>query len=406
LRPPQARAFALTWVSYASYYATRKNLSVVKSRLDDEFHVGVGWLGAIDTAYLVAYAAGQFLNGAMGDRFGARRMIALGMLLSAAMSAIFGASSLPWVFLIAFGANGIFQATGWPNTVKTMGNWFGRGVRGRVMGIWSTNYQVGGLVATAAAAYLLTHFGWRAAFFVPAAWTAGIGILVLLLLVEKPQDAGLPAPEGSGDSAASTTDRARSPFGAMIRRPSLWTLGGAYFGLKLIRYSLLFWLPFFLTRQLGYEPGTAGYLATAFEAGGIAGALAVGWAADRWFAANPLRIVVPVLLGLAGAFLALRVLAPVGPAAVVASLAAIGFLLFGPDTLISGAAAQNLGGGRATASAAGIINGFGSAGAACQGFLTATVSQAWGWDALFLVFVAVSVLSASALVSLAWKREF
>jgi sugar phosphate permease len=90
----------------------------------------------------------------------------------------------------------------------------------------------------------------------------------------------------------------------------------------------------------------------------------------------------------------------------VASLAAIGFLLFGPDTLISGAAAQNLGGGRATASAAGIINGIGSMGAVCQGFLTATIAEAWGWDALFLVFVAVSVVSAAALLSLAWKREF
>lgn len=405
---PQARAFALTWVSYASYYATRKNLSVVKSRLDDEFHIGVGWLGAIDTAYLVAYAAGQFLNGALGDRFGARRLIASGMLLSAGMSAIFGASSSAWLFLIAFGANGVFQATGWPNNVKTMGNWFGRGARGRIMGIWSTNYQLGGLVATAAAAYLLTHFGWRSAFFVPAAWTAGIGVLVLLLLVEKPQpkDAGLGAPQSSCDPVASTTHPGRSPFGVMIRLPALWILGGSYFGLKLIRYSLLFWLPFFLTRQLGYEPGTAGYLSTAFEAGGIAGALAVGWAADRWFVANPLRIVVPVLLGLAGAFLALRAVAPLGAAGVVASLAAIGFLLFGPDTLISGAAAQNLGGGRATASAAGIINGIGSMGAVCQGFLTATIAEAWGWDALFLVFVAVSVVSAAALLSLAWKREF
>ena len=403
---PQARAFALTWVSYASYYATRKNLSVVKSRLDDEFGIGVGWLGAIDTAYLVAYAAGQFANGALGDRFGARRLIAFGMLLSAGMSAAFGASSSAWLFLIAFGANGVFQATGWPNNVKTMGNWFGRGVRGRVMGIWSTNYQLGGLVATAAAAFLLTHYGWRSAFFVPAAWTAGVGLLVLFLLVEKPGDVGIAAPQASADPVASSTDPVRSPFGDMVRQPSLWILGGSYFGLKLIRYSLLFWLPFFLTRQLGYEPGTAGYLSTAFEAGGIAGALAVGWAADRWFAANPLRIVVPVLLGLAGALLALRVVAPLGTAGVVVGLAAIGFLLFGPDTLISGAAAQNLGGGRSTASAAGIINGLGSMGAVCQGFLTATIAESWGWDALFLVFVAVSVVSAAALLSLAWKREF
>jgi len=90
----------------------------------------------------------------------------------------------------------------------------------------------------------------------------------------------------------------------------------------------------------------------------------------------------------------------------VASLAAVGFLLFGPDTLISGAAAQNLGGGSATASAAGIINGFGSLGAACQGMLTAFVSERFGWDALFLVFVAVAALSTIVLLPLAWRPRF
>jgi len=103
------------------------------------------------------------------------------------------------------------------------------------------------------------------------------------------------------------------------------------------------------------------------------------------------------------------VAAPHGPAAVVASLAAVGFLLFGPDTLISGAAAQNLGGGSATASAAGIINGFGSfgsLGAACQGMLTAFVSERFGWDALFLVFVAVAALSTIVLLPLAWRPRF
>src|SRR5262245_25208031 len=108
-RRMQVRVFALTWISYASYYLGRKGLSVVKSRIDDELHVGVTALGAIDTAYLVAYAIGQFVCGALGDRWGARRMIAWGMLASAAACLVFGASSSVWIFLAAFAANGLFQ---------------------------------------------------------------------------------------------------------------------------------------------------------------------------------------------------------------------------------------------------------------------------------------------------------
>ncbi|MCC6525488.1 MAG: hypothetical protein IT373_22750, partial [Polyangiaceae bacterium] len=54
-------AFALTWLAYASYYLCRKNFGVVKAKLDlDE-----GWLVAIDTAMLAAYAVGQFASGAI-----------------------------------------------------------------------------------------------------------------------------------------------------------------------------------------------------------------------------------------------------------------------------------------------------------------------------------------------------
>jgi sugar phosphate permease len=176
--------------------------------------------------------------------------------------------------------------------------------------------------------------------------------------------------------------------------------------MKLIRYSLLFWLPFFLKRALGYDEGTAGYLSTTFEAGGIVGALLIGWIADRFFTHNPLRLAAAVIFVLAGSFLLLRLAGPLGIWAVGANLALIGFLLFGPDTLLCGAVAQNLGREHATGSAAGLINGFGSTGAALQGLITAAVSQAWGWNALFLFFVGFALISAAALLPLAWRKRF
>jgi sugar phosphate permease len=407
LRALQARAFSLTWLSYASYYLTRKNFSVVKSRLNEDLGISVAALGGIDTLYLGLYALGQFLTGSLGDRVGARQMIGLGMLATAAASVLFGFGSHAWVFGLAFGVNGLLQATGWPNNVKAMGAWFGRRSRGLVMGVWSTNYQLGGLLATAIATWLLTHYGWRSAFHVPAVWVALVGGAILMLLVEKPADRGLALPqEAEPTPQPAFTPEARSPFGEMIRLPELWILGGSYFFMKLIRYSLLFWLPFFLKRALGYDEGTAGYLSTTFEAGGIVGALLIGWIADRFFTHNPLRLAAAVIFVLAGSFLLLRLAGPLGIWAVGANLALIGFLLFGPDTLLCGAVAQNLGREHATGSAAGLINGFGSTGAALQGLITAAVSQAWGWNALFLFFVGFALISAAALLPLAWRKRF
>ena len=408
LKRLQARAFTLTWLSYASYYLTRKNFAVVKTTLLGSYGMTQFQLGVADTLYLAAYALGQFVNGALGDRFGARRMIGIGMLGTAAIAIAMGASSTGLAFIVLFGLNGFFQSTGWPNTVKAMQPWFTRRSRGMVMGIWCTNYQVGGLLATALATVLLIHVSWRAAFFVPGMWVAGVGMMILFLLVERPQDRGLPPVEPSeaapGREAGPNRTSGLAPFLRMLRIPAIWSLGGAYFGLKLIRYSLLFWLPFYLNQALGYDRGAAGYLSTAFEAGGIVGAVLVGWASDRFVPNRRGLILAPMILVLAGALVVFQEVGSWGEGALVASLALVGFLLFGPDALISGAAAQDIGGGEAAGSAAGIINGLGSTGAVLSGIFTATISEAFGWQTLFWVFVAFAVLSSLALVPMAFRK--
>jgi len=409
LRRLQARAFSLTWFSYASYYLTRKNFSVVKSRLNSDLGLSIEMLAFIDTLYLVLYAVGQFVNGALGDRFGPRRMIALGMWASALVSLWFGLSSVPLAFAMAFGLNGFFQATGWPNNVKAMEPWFDRRTRGAVMGLWCTNFQLGGLVATALATYLLINYGWRMAFMAPAVWVAVVGLALFLFLIERPEDRGIspvkPETENPKTNELMPAAAGRAPFLEMIRIPALWALGGSYFGLKLIRYSLLFWLPFYLNRALHYTEGAAGYLSTAFEAGGIIGAIIVGWVSDRYFSKNRLRLVVPLLFALAGSFLVYLMISPLGKLPNVLGLGLIGFLLFGPDALISGAVAQDIGRGRATASAAGLINGLGSTGAALQGIFTAYVAKMWGWHFLFYAFVAFASLSALAILPLAIRKK-
>jgi sugar phosphate permease len=262
----QLRAFALTWLGYASFYFTRKNLAVCKSRLHDEVGISIAALGTIDTAYLIAYAIGQFTSGALGDRLGPRWLLTIGMLGSATVSLVFGTSSALLPMFLAFTLNGFFQSTGWPGNVKAMQPFFATSQRGRVMGLWTTNYQVGGLLSTGLATYLLATFGWRSAFIVPGIYLAIVGTIVYLFLVERPEDKG----ESLTDDApplviTPTAGEARQPLAdrgllELVCEPLLLALGGAYFGLKLIRYSLLFWLPFYLRQHFHYSESNAGYM--------------------------------------------------------------------------------------------------------------------------------------------------
>lgn len=393
----QLRTFALTWLGYASYYFTRKNLSVVKSRLHDTLGLSTTTLGEIDTLYLACYALGMFASGTLGDRIGARRLLTLGMLGSAATAVFFGLSSGAWAFAAAFALNGLFQSTGWPGNVKAMQPFFSHGSRGRVMGLWTTNYQVGGLLATALATFILVRWGWRAAFIGPAAWVSLVGLLIYALLIERPEDRGLPPVETAREEistavSGAATQKAPSLL-ELLRLPVLWALGGSYFGLKMIRYSLLFWLSFYLKQHLHYSEAAAGYLSMPFEIGGVPGSIIVGWISDRYFRTRRLRLAVPLLFVLGGALLAYQIFGGAGVVINAAILAMVGFLLFGPDSLLSGTMAQDLGGRAATGRVAGIINGMGSVGAIFSPVLVAQFAKHLGWDALFYGLSALAMIS-------------
>ncbi|MBW2736826.1 MAG: MFS transporter, partial [Deltaproteobacteria bacterium] len=161
--------FISTWLSYAGYYFCRKPFYNAKGTLNEDLGFSTTQLANIGTGYLTTYAVGQFSSAAVGTWLGPRKMVLMGMMVSlltnATMGSWAGFASLLSMMLL----NGLAQATGWPGNIGVMAAWTRRDERGTVMGVWSTCYQVGGLLASFLAAYLIGAQGWRAAFFGGAA---------------------------------------------------------------------------------------------------------------------------------------------------------------------------------------------------------------------------------------------
>jgi sugar phosphate permease len=385
-----AVAFGATWLAYATYYLGRKGLSVSKARIVKELGVSEGTLAGIDTGYLGAYAIGQFVSGLVGDRIGARRLVSLGMLSAAVTCAAFGLASTGALMLFAFTLNGFAQSTGWPGTTKGMAEWTAPERRGAVMGLWCTSYQIGGIVATWFCTLMLARSGWRSAFFGPAVCIAIVGGIVFLTLRPGPYAvASVPTTGSLGARLGFTRD--------VFQNRLLWCYGFAYFFIKLIRYSVLFWLPYYLHTALGLNETASGYLSISFEVGGIAGAVSIGIISDRLPHLSRSIVAATGLLGLAAALLLYAWLEPSSPVLQFALMALIGGLLFGPDSLVSASAAQDAGGPNAAARATGFVNGVGSLGALLQGYVTVGIRKSFGWSAVFYVFVAFALLSSLAL---------
>jgi len=400
-RADRVTAWGLTWVAYASYYLGRKGFSVVKSTLRHSLGISEHALGLIDTLYLAAYALGLFFSGYLGDRVGARRLIGFGLCASALSCIAFGMMNAALWFGVLFFVNGLAQSTGWPGTTRAMAEWTTPQNRGTVMAFWCTCYQVGSIVASDFAAYLLRRSGWRAAFFGPALAMLVVALLIFSLLKrgdQSTQDSTLA--EAEQDSEARQ-DAQR----AALRNPVLWAFGASYFFIKYVRYALLFWLPYYLHGTLGYAVDRAAYISNAFEAGGIVGVIAIGMLSDRVRRFSRAALSMLSLLGLALALLLCAALPQRDVWLTVSALALVGALLFGPDALLSGAAAQDVGGAAAAATATGLVNGVGSVGGMLEGLSLPAISASFGWQAMFPLLAALAVCAALALIPAAQRPD-
>src|SRR5438876_182234 len=141
--------FAITWLAYAGFYLTRKSFAVAKIGIskDPSLHMSDVQMGWVDFWNLGAYAVGQLLFGMAGDKVGPRRIVLGGMLGSVIAAIAMGASKLTVAMGVLFLIQGLCQSTGWAPLSKNMSSFFSRRERGTVMGLWCTNYPIGGLLA-------------------------------------------------------------------------------------------------------------------------------------------------------------------------------------------------------------------------------------------------------------------
>lgn len=412
------RVFTSTWLSYAGFYLTRKALAAAKIPILDDVDLGFdkSALATFDFAYLTAYTVGQFINGPLSDKLGPRRVVLLGMLISIMTCFVTGLATGAAVFVVLMSIQGISQSTGWAPLVKNMSAWFTKRERGRIMGWWSTNYSIGGMIATPFAALFVKMAGgdWRYAFFGPAVAYAVIALIFFLLQRDRPEDVGLPAVEKfrgeEMDVIAAEERPEEEPEGSwkvifeVATNPTVLILSFAYFCLKPVRYAFLNWGPLMVNEKLGTDALDSSLITAAFELGGPLGVIAAGYLSDRVFDSRRIPICAIMLPAVGLCLLFLDQFLLLGAWGGVALLFLIGFNVFGPDALLSGVAAMDFGTRKGAGTAAGMINGMGSLGAIVGGSIPGYVADRWGWGALFYGLAAAAFLAGLALLPL-WNSR-
>ncbi|XP_073130402.1 putative glycerol-3-phosphate transporter 4 [Henckelia pumila] len=422
-----------------------KNELVVMSDDGDMVKKNMGWapfdgkdgtwkLGVIDVAFLSCYAVGMYVAGHLGDTLDLRLFLTTGMIGSGTFVALFGMGyffdvHVFWFYLGMQMLAGLFQATGWPSVVAVIGNWFGKRKRGLIMGIWNAHTSVGNIAGSLLAAGVL-EYGWGWAFILPGAFIFMSGIIVYLFLPAYPEDVGFPRLNGPSSEFVSVPEDEEAQISGKLAEgnevngrndsgnrksvglleacsiPGVIPFALCLFFAKMVAYTFLYWLPFYLSQTaIGGQymsVKTAGNLSTLFDVGGIFGGVLAGYISDKLkaratTAASFMYAAIPSIL-------LYRKYGSTSRAVNILLMMIVGLFVNGPYALITTAVSADLGthsslkgNSRALATVTAIIDGTGSLGAALGPLLTGFLSSN-GWDAVFLMLI-IGAFAAGLLLS-------
>ena len=335
-----------------------------------EFDWNLQDAGHIWTAFLLAYMLGQFLNSFLGRKWGPRALLLGGLGASIVINVIFGMTNSYYTFMSFMFFNGLAQASGWPACVGGVAEWLRRSERGTIMGFWSTSYLIGNMLVKFVGGFLLGSYGWRWSFFGLTALSAGVWLIVLIFQRNRPADVGI-APiidESDVDVRAVRASQeihiTTREYFELALNPVILTMGMSYFCIKFLRYALDSWLPTFLQIQ-HMNAESASYYSAIFDWAGLAGAIIAGLALDRVFRGNWAVLCFVMGVGMIAAYLAVINFGTT-PVTVAWCFGAVGFMVYGPDTLLCGAASVSVAGERNGVAVAGLVNGIASIGPVIQ----------------------------------------
>ena len=124
--------------------------------------------GSINTIFFISYAIGQLINGYLGDRLRADRLILIGTLLSGLCNLLMGVCPtyhlMPWIWAV----NGYSLSMLWAPMLRLFANQMEPDDCTRYTVHMSSSCSVGAVGASLLCSLLVAVVGWRSAFFVSA----------------------------------------------------------------------------------------------------------------------------------------------------------------------------------------------------------------------------------------------
>jgi AAHS family 4-hydroxybenzoate transporter-like MFS transporter len=224
---------------------------------------------------------GVIVAGPVGDRFGRKPLIVVGLAIVAAASfASAGVGSLDELAMVRL-ATGLGIGATLPTTVALLSDYAPPRIRANAIMFMFAGNTLGGFLGGQLAGLVLPHWGWPAVFVVGALAPLALIPGLITLLPESPRFR-----VGGMERVSAGRGAPTRLFSAELAEPTirLWT---TFFANMLSMSLLTYWLPSILS-LMGFEPGQSAFAASVASAGGLVATLPLAAFAARFGSAATL----------------------------------------------------------------------------------------------------------------------
>ncbi|MDE5631433.1 MAG: MFS transporter, partial [Muribaculaceae bacterium] len=307
----QLRTIVVSMIGYAIYYFVRKNFSIAMPGLTAQYGISNTSFGIVIGIGSLIYGLSRFINGFVVDRYSARAVMAIGLLLCALSNFAFGfgVNISSWItgvnqgpdfinmLVLLMGAtivlNQLFQGVGYPPCARLLPCWIHPSELATKMSIWNTSHSIGAATAVVVCGYIMGSMGtdlsanpeiintiaanlgldksvpehmetilsyarhwdaWKWCFWLPGCFAVAGAVWLYLGLRDDPRSVGLPElPATKTGKKDNGNNPSQSKFLKVMVWTNrwIWTLCIANVFVYVMRMGILDWGPKFLTEARG-----------------------------------------------------------------------------------------------------------------------------------------------------------
>jgi ACS family D-galactonate transporter-like MFS transporter len=304
---------AAVFVTVVINYMDRTNISVAGSFISRELKLDSVKMGYIFSAFSWTYAGLQIPGGVLVDRYGARKLYSILLLLWSLATITLGFASGFSVIIILRILIGAFEAPSYPINNRIVTSWFPEKERASAIATYTSGQFIGLAFLTPVLSALQLYTGWRGLFII----TGLIGIiwgLIWFLIYRDPgnhkkvseqeltyieQGGGL-TDRGRTDPLPETSFKWKN-LQLVLSNRKLWGIYLGQFGLGAALIFFLTWFPKYLVEYKHLNFLKSGFLASIPFLCAFAGVLCSGYLSD-WLVRKNVSVGMarksPVIVGL------------------------------------------------------------------------------------------------------------